>query len=112
VGSAAFVLLAAWLSKDLPKGAPLRLLLAVGQAAATTLIIVLSLRGLRQLDELQRRIHLEALVLAFAGTAILVTGWGFLELAGAPEARWGLWLWPAMSALWATGIYFGRRRYR
>lgn len=112
LAGALFILAAAWLGKDLPRGAPLRLLLAVGQGAATALIILLSLRGLRELDELQRRIHLEALLVAFAGTAILATGWGFLELAGAPEVRWGLWIWPAMSLLWAVGLVFARRRYR
>jgi hypothetical protein len=103
---------AAWLAKDLPRGAPMKLGLAVAQGAATALVIVLTVRGVRQLDELQQRIHLEALVVAFAGTAILVSAWGYLEIAGAPEVRWGLWIWPAMSVLWVAGLMVARRRYR
>lgn len=103
---------AAWLGKDLPRGSPARLGLAVLQAAATTLVILMTVWGMRGLDELQRRIHLEALAGAFAGTAILVSGWGFLEIAGAPPVRWGLWIWPAMSTLWVAGLLIARRRYR
>ncbi|HEX5042707.1 MAG TPA: hypothetical protein VFV75_07360 [Candidatus Polarisedimenticolaceae bacterium] len=103
---------AAWLGRELPPGSPARLGLAVVQAMATTLVIVLTVWGMRGLDELQRRIHLEALAGAFAGTAILVSGWGFLEIAGAPAVRWGLWIWPIMSVLWATGLIVARRRYR
>jgi hypothetical protein len=103
---------AAWLGRDLPRGSPAKLGLAVVQAASTTLVILMTVWGMRGLDELQRRIHLEALAGAFAGTAILVSGWGFLEMAGAPAVRWGLWIWPAMSTLWAAGLLIARRRYR
>jgi hypothetical protein len=110
--AAAVILGAAWLGKDLPRGTPWKLALAVVQGSATTVVILLAVRDMRRLDELQRRIHLEALGLAFAGTAIVVTGWGFLEQAGAPEVRWGLWIWPAMCALWVAGLLVARRRYR
>ena len=103
---------ATWLGKDLPRGSPGKLSLAVVQAAATTLVILMTVRGMGGLDELQRQIHLEALAVAFAGTAILVSAWGFLEIAGAPAVRWGLWIWPVMSVLWAAGLVVARRRYR
>ena len=110
--AAAVIAGAAWLGKDLPGGSPGKLGLAVVQAAATTLVILMTVWGMRGLDELQRRIHLEALAGAFAGTAILVSTWGFLEIAGAPAVRWGLWIWPVMSVLWAAGLVGARRRYR
>ena len=112
VAAALVIVGAAWLGKDLRPGSTGKLGLAVLQGAATTVVIVLTARGLRQLDELQQKIHLEALAVAFAGTAILVTSWGFLENAGAPEVRWGVWIWPAMSTLWAVGLMVARRRYR
>jgi hypothetical protein len=112
LAAAAVVVGAAWLGRDLPQGSPAKLGLALGQGLATALVIALSIRNLRRLDELQRKIHLEALVVAFAGTGIVVTCWGFLEMAGAPEVRWGKWIWPAMCALWAAGLLVARRRYR
>ena len=102
---------AAWLGKELPRGSPWKLSLALVQAGATAMVVLMTVRGMRHLDELQRRIHLEALAAAFAGTAILVTTWGFLENAGAPEVRWGLWLWPLMTVLWVGGLAVARRRY-
>lgn len=112
LAAAAVIVGAAWLGKGLPSGTPAKLGLALVQGAATASVIVLSIRGLRRLDELQRKIHLEALVVAFAGTGIAVTCWGFLEAAGAPEVRWGMWIWPAMCVLWAAGLLVARRRYR
>jgi hypothetical protein len=112
LAAAAVIVGAAWMGRGLPRGAPWKLVLALAQAGATTVIVLMMVRGIRQLDELQRRIQLEALAAAFAGTAILVTAWGFLEIAGAPEVRWGLWIWPAMTVLWAGGLLVARRRYR
>jgi putative transcriptional regulator len=41
------------------------------------------------LDELQRKIQLEALALAFIGTGILGAGYGFLWDAGVAPGDWG-----------------------
>jgi hypothetical protein len=112
LAAAAVIVGAAWMGRDLPRGGPGKLGLAIAQAGATTVVVLMIVRGIRRLDELQRRIQLEALAGAFAGTAILVTTWGFLEIAGAPEIRWGLWIWPAMTVLWAGGLLLARRRYR
>ena len=111
LGAAAVVLLAGWLARDLPLRSPARIALATVQAATIAAVILVTLRGMRRLDELQRRIHLEALLLSFGGTGIVVTGWGFLELAGAPAVRWSLWVWPLMSVLWGAGLLVARRRY-
>lgn len=68
-------------------------------------------RGHRRLDELEQRIQFEALSFAFAGTALLTFGWGFVELAGHPRfPTFGIW--PLMAALWLVGQAIARRRYR
>ena len=67
-------------------------------------------RGHRRLDELQRRVQFEALSFAFAGTAFLTFGWGFLELAGYPRLP-AFGIWPLMATLWVVGLAVARRRY-
>src|SRR4051794_637225 len=68
------------------------------------------LRQLRRLDEMQRRIQLEALGLAFAGTAMLSFSYGFLEGLDYPRLSM-FWIWPVMAILWCVGLALARRRY-
>ena len=68
-------------------------------------------RYLRGVDELERRIALESLAIAFGGTAAITFGYGFLENVGLPHANW-MFVWPVMAGLWILGGMFARRRYR
>lgn len=68
-------------------------------------------RQLGRIDELQRKIQLEALALAFTGTALLTFGYGFLENAGLPRLTMFA-VWPLMAALWVLGLALGHLRYR
>ncbi len=68
------------------------------------------LRQLRRLDELQRRIQLEALGFAFALTALLTFAYGFLELAGLPRVSL-FSVWPLMATLWVAGLVLANRHY-
>lgn len=81
----------------------LPMLPAAGIAAAV-------MRQIRRMDELQRRIQLEALAFGFAGTAFLTLGYGFLELAGLPSLSMFV-VWPLMAALWVLGLALASRRY-
>jgi hypothetical protein len=77
-------------------------------AAATAWIV---LRELRRMDELQRRIQLEALGFSFAGTAILTFSYGFLEGLGYPRLSM-FTVWPILAVLWVIGLAFAHRRYQ
>jgi hypothetical protein len=112
VVTAGVIVAAAWAGKPLPLRSPGRIALALLQGAATTVLIVATARPMRHYDELQRRIQLEALALAFAGTAILATAYGFLVNAGLPDIDWGAWIWPGMVSLWAVSLIIANRRYR
>lgn len=68
-------------------------------------------RFLGRIDELQRRIHFEALALAFGGTALLTFSYGFLENAGFPHLSM-IWVLPLMAALWGLSAALASRRYR
>lgn len=68
------------------------------------------IRFLGRMDELQRRIQLEAIAFSFGVTGILTFAYGFLQLAGLPALSW-IWIFPAMVALWGIGVGFASRRY-
>ena len=67
-------------------------------------------RYLRWVDELERRIALESLAIAFGGTAAITFGYGFLENVGLPHVNW-MFVWPVMAGLWILGGLCARRRY-
>lgn len=64
-----------------------------------------------RIDELQRRVQLEALAFAFGGTALLTFGYGFMQVAGFPQVSW-FFVWPIMAALWLIGSVLANRRYK
>lgn len=79
----------------------------IGALAAAAAIM----RGLWRMDEMQRRIQLDAIALSFLGTALITFGWGFAEGAGAPRLH-AFGVWPIMGALWGVGLFVAHRRYR
>jgi hypothetical protein len=81
---------------------------AAGRASADDVIV---LRELRRMDELQRRIQLEALAFSFAGTAIVSFSYGFLEGLGYPRLSM-FTVWPLLAVLWVAGLVLARRRYQ
>lgn len=74
-------------------------------------VAVAVMRQLRASDELQRRIQLEALSLAFAGTALITFSYGFLENVGYPKLSM-FYVWPLMAVLWIIGGLLSGRRFR
>lgn len=83
------------------------LLPMLGGIAAMLAVI----RAFRRLDELQRRIQLDALAFAFSGTALLTLAWGFAETSGLPLLSY-FWIWPLMGTLWILGVIVFQARYR
>ncbi|HYP42232.1 MAG TPA: hypothetical protein VEX13_17885, partial [Chloroflexia bacterium] len=67
-------------------------------------------RFLGRIDELERRIQLEAIGFGFGGTAVLTFGYGFLENAGFPHLNW-VYVFPIMIFLWGIGLAIARRKY-
>ncbi|MGE7371255.1 hypothetical protein ACQKKX_19645 [Neorhizobium sp. NPDC001467] len=74
-------------------------------------VAVAVMRQLRASDELQQRIQLEALSLAFAGTALMTFSYGFLENVGFPKLSM-FYVWPLMAVLWIIGGIVSNRRFR
>jgi len=91
--------------------APLRDLVALSPMIPAAAVAWIVLRELRRMDELQRRIQLEALGFSFAGTAILTFSYGFLEGLGYPRLSM-FTVWPMLAVLWIVGLVLARRRYQ
>jgi len=70
-------------------------------------------RGVQSADELERRIHLEALALAFPLTLVLLMILGLLDLTiDLSPADWSYrHLWPFAVVFWVAGIALARWRY-
>ena len=66
---------------------------------------------LTRMDELGRRIQLEALAIGFGAAGMLTFAYGFLEHAGFPQLSY-IWVFPLMIALWGLGGAIATRRYR
>jgi len=110
--AAVVILGAALAAKQFERGSAPRIALALLQGLASASAVILPVRSIRALDELQQRIQLEALAFAFAGTGILTTMYSFLTNAGLPAIDWGTYVWPLMVLLWAIGVAVSRARYR
>lgn len=69
------------------------------------------LRFFHRIDELQRRIQLEALALSFGATCVMTFSYGALEYAGFPALNW-TWVPSFMMAFWGIGTAIASLRYR
>ncbi|MGB7337872.1 MAG: hypothetical protein WBC91_03190 [Phototrophicaceae bacterium] len=65
---------------------------------------------IRNLDELQRRIQLEAISFSMGLTGVITFSWGFLQGVGLPPLE-SIWVFPMMIAFWGIGLFIAQRRY-
>ena len=72
------------------------------------------MKGVGQMDELERRIELEALAFAFPIAVVLLMTLGLLDLARPLNPDdWSLrHLWAMMPALYFMGLWRAKRRYQ
>ena len=90
---------------------PWRYALAVAPVVPAFFALLALIRFLGRMDELQRRIQLEAIGFGFAATIMLTFTYGFLEDVGFPRLSF-TWILPLMVMLWALGVGLASRRYR
>jgi hypothetical protein len=95
----------------LPRGA--RLGLAFVPTPVFALLLWQFIKGIRGADELERRIQLEALGVAFPLGVLLLTTLGLVQRA--VELNFQDWsynhVWPFFVMFYLTGLMFARRRY-
>lgn len=99
------------LELDFP--ARIRVAIALAPVAPFMLALVGLVRGIRSMDELHRRVHLEALVLAFPLTLLLIMTLGLLDLAvGLSPDDWSYrHLLPFLVIFYAFGLWRAWKRY-
>ena len=69
-------------------------------------------RALGAMDELQQRIHLDAIAFAAGTVALVSVTYGFLQvLAGVPHLSW-IWFLPMLSTFWGLGLALATRKYQ
>ena len=122
-GSTILVVLLAWLSSYmgirlyLESGAvttpSFRLLLALLPSPIFATFLWMFIRGLRSADELERRIQLEALAIAFPLGLMLLTTLGLVQRA--VELNFQDWsynhVWPMFGFFYLFGLVVARKRY-
>ena len=99
------------LLNNMEAGSGWRVPLALAPMVPVVFVLFAFVRYFGRMDELQRRVQLEALAFAFGGTALLTFGYGFLQLVGFPRVSW-FFVWPIMGVLWMAGKARADRRYR
>lgn len=97
--------------KTNPPPDPLRAALSLLPMVPALAVCRAILRGLRRLDEMQRKIQFEAIALAFLATAVATFSYGFLENVGFPRLSMFA-VWPLMATFWVIGVTIGNLRHR
>jgi hypothetical protein len=86
-------------------------LLALAPIAPALLMLSAQLRHMRTLDEFQRRVQSEAVLIAAGLTAFATLAYGQLEdMAGFPDISM-MWVFPALCVAWSIAKLFVQRRY-
>ena len=112
LAAAAVMIAAAWIAHGAPPRSPRRILAALAEVAAYVWLVVALVRSVRQLDELEQRIHHDALAAAGVITILAIGGWEFLVHAGLPAVNWTDCALPIFTLGWAFGVVWISRRYR
>ena len=93
-------------------GSTARLVVALTPLPADIALIVLALRRIRRLDEFQKRIHFEAVTVAFLSTGVAVFVYGYLQKADAAgPLNMGL-VWGFMLVFYAVGYFVAVNHYK
>ena len=92
----------------------LRVAAALLPILPTAAFLWFAVSAIRGLDELHRKVHLEALVIAFPLSILLLVILGFMQLAvELPKEDWSYrHVWPFLVVFYFGGLAFSWRRYR
>jgi hypothetical protein len=93
-------------------GATARTAIALLPLPGNITLIALVLRAIRRLDDFQKRIHFEAVTVAFLSTGVAVFVYGYLQKAQAVgPLNMGL-VWTFMLIFYAIGYFIAKSHYK
>lgn len=92
----------------------LRVIVALTPVLPTAVFLVTVARSMRGMDELHRRVQLEALAFAFPAAVLLLMTLGLMQLAiDLPAEDWSYrHIWPFLAIFYFGGVVLAWRRYR
>jgi hypothetical protein len=106
------LLMSIWLLSTLTGlSTPVRALLALLPVPAAVLIVLVSIDEFLASDELEQRVQLVGLAVAFLGTLLVTFSWGFLEGVGF-ERLTGFVTFAMLVAFYGAGRIAAQRRYQ
>ncbi|MFN8385023.1 MAG: hypothetical protein U0V48_01405 [Anaerolineales bacterium] len=94
---------------ELPKAAQIAITLI--PVIPTIFVVIAVMRALRDSDELQQKIQLQAVTFSAIVTGLITFSYGFLENIGFPHFP-TLFVFPLMIALWGISLAYFNRRYQ
>src|SRR5215813_6922558 len=103
---------ASWALEHIELGSTARIAVALAPLPAKIAVITLILQAIRRLDEFQKRVHFEAVTVAFLSTGVAVIVYGYLEKAqAAGPLNMGL-VWTFMVFFYAIGYFLAKVQYK
>lgn len=94
---------------ELPKAA--QIVVTLIPVIPTIFVVIAVMRALRDSDELQQKIQLQAVTFSAIVTGLITFTYGFLENVGFPHLP-SLFIFPLMLALWGIGAGIFARNYQ
>ena len=109
--SMGFDIASSWALGHLALGNAMRIAVSLAPVPGKIAVIALILFAIRRLDEFQKRIHFEAVTVAFLSTGVGVFIVGYFQKAHiAGQLNLGL-VWTFMIFFYATGYFIAKRHY-
>jgi len=101
-----------WVLGRIELGYTARIAVALTPLPADIALIVLALRRIRRLDEFQKRVHFEAVTVAFLSTGVAVFVYGYLEHAHAVGPLNAGLVWVFMLLFYGIGYGIAASHYK
>ena len=110
--ASAIDLTASWLLRNPGPGTTGRVAIALMPLPGDIALILLVLGAIRTLDEFQKRVHFEAIAVAFLSTGVAVFVYGYLQQAQVVGSLNAGLVWAFMLIFYAIGYVVAARHYR
>lgn len=105
-----FLLLASRGAMSAMENSPLRTVLGLLPILPVGLGVVALMSFVRNLDEMQQKIQLEAMAFSLGVTGLITFAFGLVEGTGVPSVSM-IWVFPMIVFFWGFGLIVAKRRY-